>query len=87
MLAAWRAADWVIVKGDANYRRLLGDAHWDPATPFDRAAAYFPTPLVALRTLKSELIVGLQPGQAARLTALDPEWMTNGRRGVVQARF
>ena len=43
-------ASLVISKGDANYRRLLGDAHWDPATPFAQAVAYFLAPLVALRT-------------------------------------
>lgn len=81
------ACDLVILKGDANYRRLLGDAHWAPTTPFARATAYFPAPLVALRTLKAELIVGLREGEAERLRAVDPEWMVNGRRGVVQANL
>ena len=44
-----------------------------------------PTPLVALRTLKAELIVGLQPGQAEAIAAADPAWLVNGRRGVIQA--
>lgn len=78
--------DLVILKGDANYRRLLGDAHWDPTTPFERAAAYFPSSVVTLRTLKSELIVGLRPGEAERLSRVDAQWMVNGRRGVVQAK-
>ncbi len=81
------ATDLVILKGDVNYRRLLGDAHWSPTTPFDRAIAYFPTRCVVLRTLKAELIVGLRAGEVARLREQDPEWMINGRRGVVQGRF
>jgi hypothetical protein len=81
------AAGLVIVKGDANYRRLLGDAHWPPTTPFARAVAYFPAPLVTLRTMKSELIVGLAEGQAERLAAEDPAWLVNGQRGVVQAKL
>jgi uncharacterized protein with ATP-grasp and redox domains len=76
--------DLVIVKGDANYRRLVGDCHWDPATPFGTAVSYFPAPLVALRTLKAELIVGLQPGHAERLDREDRDWRINGKRGVVQ---
>jgi len=76
----------VIVKGDANYRRLLGDAHWPPTTPFAQATAYFPAALVALRTLKGEIIVGLREGEAERLTAEDPAWLVNGQRGVIQAR-
>jgi hypothetical protein len=79
--------DLVIVKGDANYRRLLGDAHWPPTTPFAKAIQYFPAPLVALRTLKAEIIVGLPLGEAERLSADDPTWLVNGRRGVVQARI
>lgn len=80
-------ADLVVVKGDANYRRLLGDAHWPPTTPFARAVAGFPAPLVALRTLKGELIVGLHPGQAEAVAAEDAAWLVNGRRGVIQAAF
>jgi hypothetical protein len=77
-------AGLVIVKGDANYRRLLGDAHWLPTTPFSQAVSYFPAPLVALRTFKSELVVGLAEGQAEWLAAEDPAWLVNGQRGVIQ---
>jgi uncharacterized protein with ATP-grasp and redox domains len=81
------AADLAIVKGDANYRRLLGDAHWPPAASFERATAYFPSCFVALRALKAEIITGLRQGQAEQLQAQDPQWLVNGRRGVVQAKF
>lgn len=77
-------ADLVILKGDANYRRLVGDCHWDPTTPFESAAGYFPATLVALRTLKAELIVGLRQGEAERFQAQDPAWRVNGKRGVIQ---
>ena len=77
--------DLVVVKGDANYRRLLGDAHWPPTTSFAQATGYFPAPLVALRTLKAEIIVGLRSGEAERLQTEDPAWLVNGKRGVVQA--
>lgn len=80
-------ADLVILKGDANYRRLCSDAHWPPDTRFEQVVWYFPAPLVALRTLKAEVIVGLPPSLRAKLDAQDPRWMVNGRRGVVQARL
>jgi uncharacterized protein with ATP-grasp and redox domains len=79
--------DLVILKGDVNYRRLVGDVHWSPTTPFRWATAYFPAPLVALRTLKAEMIVGLGAGQAKQLAEQDPAWMVNGRRGLIQARL
>ncbi len=79
--------DLVVLKGDANYRRLLGDAHWPPTTSFAEATAYFPAPLVALRTLKAELITGLAPGLAEQLTQHDAAWLVNGKRGVVQSNL
>ncbi|TMI75256.1 MAG: protein-glutamate O-methyltransferase family protein, partial [Bacillati bacterium ANGP1] len=83
----YHRAALVILKGDANYRRLLSDAHWAPTAPFSKVTGYFSAPLVALRTLKAEIIVGLAPGRAERLTAEDREWLVNGRRGVIQARL
>jgi hypothetical protein len=76
----------VLLKGDANYRRLCSDAPWPAETPFPEVVAYFPAPVVALRTCKAEVIVGLPPGAAERAQAADPDWMVNGRRGVIQAR-
>lgn len=78
-------AELVIIKGDANYRRVAGDRRWPTTLPLDRLASDFPAPLVMLRTMKSDPIVGLQPDQAERLDRIDPEWRFNGRRGVVQA--
>lgn len=75
----------VIIKGDANYRRLLGDSRWPTTVPAADAIPYFPAPFVALRTMKSDPVVGLKPGQAEALDAEDPEWRVNGRRGMIQA--
>jgi len=72
----------VILKGDAHYRRAVGDALWPPEAPFSDVTAYFPAPLLALRTLKSETIVGLPQGVAARLDREDARWRVNGQRGV-----
>ncbi len=83
--AALGEMNLVIVKGDANYRRLVGDRHWPHTTPFAAVTAHFPAPVVALRTFKSELLVGLAEGQAEREAAADRDWLVNGRRGVIQA--
>jgi hypothetical protein len=81
------AADFVILKGDVNYRRILGDAHWPVSTPFERITYYFPAPFANLRTLKGELIVGISEDLAAQLSRLEPDWLTNGWRGLIQARL
>ena len=77
-------ADLVLMKGDVNYRRLLDDLHWPYTTRMEEVSAYFPAPFVTLRTLKGEIMVGLQPGQAEALQAEDPTWLINGKRGVIQ---
>jgi uncharacterized protein with ATP-grasp and redox domains len=77
-------ADLVISKGDANYRRLLGDRAWPFTTPFDEVVDYFPAPLLALRTLKAETVVGLEADQVERLGQVDPDWLVNGRWGLLQ---
>ncbi len=77
-------ADLVILKGDVNYRRLLDDRHWPPATPLGAITDFFPKPYLILRTLKGEIITGLCPGQAHALQTVDPTWLINGRRGLVQ---
>lgn len=79
------AAQLVILKGDANYRRAVGDsAGWFPETPFAEVLNYLNVPVLALRTLKSDPIIGLPEGLAESLDSNDPEWRVNGKRGVIQ---
>jgi uncharacterized protein with ATP-grasp and redox domains len=77
-------ADVVLAKGDANYRRALGDAHWPLTTPLADVVSYFPTPIVFLRTCKAEVIAGLSSAQVQELQHCDPAWLTNGAWGVIQ---
>mmetsp|Transcript_22714 Transcript_22714/g.45984 ORF Transcript_22714/g.45984 Transcript_22714/m.45984 type:complete len:436 (-) Transcript_22714:51-1358(-) len=77
--------DLAFVKGDANYRRLLGDRYWDYSSPFqDVVGCYFPCPVCSLRTLKAEVGCGMEKEQVERAKRLDDQWMVNGRFGVVQ---
>jgi hypothetical protein len=78
-------ATLVVVKGDANYRRVIGDALWPPDAPFAAAASHAPSPLLCLRTMKSDAVLGLPPGLAERLDASDPSWRIDARRGLAQA--
>jgi hypothetical protein len=82
---ALSGATIAIFKGDANYRRVVGDAIWEPTEPFARACGDLRAPLVALRTMKSDPVLGLAAGVAERLAAEDPRWRVEGRRGVIQA--
>ncbi|NLG27988.1 MAG: protein-glutamate O-methyltransferase family protein [Chloroflexi bacterium] len=76
-------ADLLILKGDVNYRRLLEDRHWPENAELEAIARHMPTSFLALRTLKSEIIVGLEEGTSAALSKIDKHWLTNGDRGLL----
>lgn len=78
------SATVTILKGDLNYRRLVGDRHWAPTTSFAEVTDYFPGRVAALRTLKSDVIVGLKTGTLAELNATAPHWRTSGAHALVQ---
>jgi hypothetical protein len=81
LLEQLQGSSLLISKGDANYRRLLGDRHWPVETPFGQVMGYFPTAVLSLRTLKSEIAVGIDP---LTVPQDDTEWMINGRWGLIQ---
>jgi len=78
-----RGSSLLISKGDANYRRILGDREWDFTERFHRAVDYLPVPLAALRTFKCELAVGMDLDQIQYIYNQDPKWMVNGKWGVI----
>ena len=82
--ATLASANLIISKGDANYRRSLGDAHWPYTMPFDEVVSYMPTPFLTLRTCKSDVIVGLKEGEEETLNGRDPNWIINGKWGLMQ---
>ncbi|WP_228901239.1 damage-control phosphatase ARMT1 family protein [Streptomyces sp. DH1] len=88
--AEFAAATVTVLKGDLNYRRLVGDRRWPPTTPFADVTAYFPGPVAALRTLKSDVITGLTAETEEALEALEASgegrWRTSGTHALIQVR-
>jgi hypothetical protein len=84
---AFRDSDLTLFKGDLNYRRLVGDRHWHGTEDFAALVGYFPGPLVVLRTVKSEVVVGVPEARLRSLTAADPGWRLSGRHAMVQSRL
>ena len=76
-------SDLIVSKGDANYRRLLGDREWDFTRPFNQVVDYLPAPLAALRTLKAELAIGMDLEQIQETYNQDPDWLVDGKWGVI----
>jgi hypothetical protein len=79
-------ADMVMLKGDANYRRAVGDALWPDGASFASATSYLAAPVVCLRTMKSDSLVGISQERIAELDRADASWRINGRRGIIQAK-
>ncbi|MFC8525814.1 damage-control phosphatase ARMT1 family protein [Nocardia sp. NPDC057227] len=78
-------AQVTVLKGDLNYRRLVGDRHWPATTPFAETTGAFPAAVVALRTLKSDVVVGLTAEQEHTLDTDDPGWRTSGTHALISA--
>ncbi|GGP41016.1 damage-control phosphatase ARMT1 family protein [Streptomyces sindenensis] len=84
--AEFAAATLTILKGDLNYRRLVGDRMWAETTPFADRTAYFPGAVAALRTLKSDVVVGLEQKTLDALERSGAAWRTSGTHALIQVR-
>lgn len=90
-----KEAEIVIFKGDLNYRKLTGDAWWDPTTSFTEAigpmGAGSGINVLSLRTCKADVVVGLPAGKDEELRALpngggdsgSRKWAWGGKWAVV----
>ncbi|KAL3423524.1 hypothetical protein PVAG01_05271 [Phlyctema vagabunda] len=86
-----KESELVIFKGDLNYRKLTGDGIWDPTTPFTKAIGPLGpgsgVNVLALRTCKADVVVGLKPGLDEELKGGDTsgkrEWAWSGKWAVV----
>ncbi|CAL7948318.1 unnamed protein product [Xylocopa violacea] len=79
-------AKLAIFKGDLNYRKLVGDINWEYTTEFKKSLRGFePTNILSLRTVKSDVCVGLPPGVAEELFDKDEKWLYTGEYGLIQS--
>ncbi|KAK0521196.1 Hairy/enhancer-of-split with YRPW motif protein 2 [Tilletia horrida] len=81
-------SDLVIFKGDLNHRKLTYDCQAPSQTPFDIAIGPLAQeqgapPVVSLRTVKSDVVVGVDSEVADRLDKEEPGWRISGKYAVV----
>ncbi|KAF6766709.1 DUF89 domain-containing protein [Ephemerocybe angulata] len=84
-------SDLVLFKGDLNHRKLTYDCAAPASTPFEEAigpmaSASGAPKIVSLRTVKSDVVVGLGPDGneiAKRLDEQEPGWKISGKYAVV----
>lgn len=80
----------VFLKGDLNYRKLIGDLNWPHDTSLGIAVRDFkPTNLCAVRTLKADLVANLDFSDEKVRKIKDEHgeskaWMNTGEYGVIQ---
>ncbi|KAH9442596.1 hypothetical protein Pst134EA_031754 [Puccinia striiformis f. sp. tritici] len=84
----WCTGYTFIFKGDLNHRKLTYDCHAPPATPFDVAIGPLTSeasapPVASLRTIKSDVVVGISDEDAIRLDKDEPGWKISGKYAVV----
>ena len=72
----------IIVKGDLNYRRLVGDFHWKSSEPIMDKVSYIKKPLLIIRSLKSNVILGVNDEEKYSYNA--PNWKISGQYGIIQ---
>lgn len=88
LIERYSQASAVILKGDANFRRLLGDLHWNFDYPFDSfIQSFWPSPaLICLRTAKSGVAIGISVEmQDMAMDRRPKDWLTSGRYGQILA--
>ncbi|KAG5929986.1 hypothetical protein E4U42_003640 [Claviceps africana] len=90
-----KGAELTIFKGDLNYRKLTGDAQWDPTTPWTTAIGPMGPGsginVLSLRTCKADVVVGLPAGKDEELRATEGgggdsgarRWAFHGKWAVV----
>src|SRR5690606_36206605 len=73
----------LVFNGDANYRRLVEDREWRYTTPLDNMLDYLGHACFSIRTLNSEIVLGLHESQINSLVNTDKDWLTNGKYGLI----
>lgn len=71
----------IIVKGDLNYRRMVGDKHWNPTDSIIDRVSYIHKPILIIRSLKSNVVLGVSNEKQYSDNA--PNWKVSGDYGII----
>ncbi|CRG95387.1 conserved protein, unknown function [Plasmodium gallinaceum] len=84
LLEELKKSSFVCFKGDANYRRCLGDLNFDFSLPHKDVLNYFPLKVIALRCLKSPLGCGINKNIVEKLNKSSDDWSNYGEYAILQ---
>ena len=74
----------VIIKGDLNYRRLVEDKKWRITKSIKSRVNYLERPILILRSLKSDTLLGIDGATVKRYDLAQPNWKITGDYGMIQ---
>ncbi|KAF0986835.1 hypothetical protein HZS_5666 [Henneguya salminicola] len=84
MYEIFKKSSLVIFKGDLNYRRLTGELQWKYNTSLSKALGNFVGfPLLILRIIKSDCVVGLDEEIISALNIVNKNWKQTGEKAIV----
>ncbi|SBS93801.1 conserved protein, unknown function [Plasmodium malariae] len=84
LLDELKQSNFVCFKGDANYRRCLGDLNFNFSEPHKNVLGYFPFRVIALRCLKSPLCCGVEKSIVEELNKRSSDWSNYGEYAILQ---
>lgn len=79
----------IIIKGDLNYRRLVGDYNDDKQQSLSarNMCCFHNTPVIVFRVLKSDVLCGVDPVFESMAKNADPEYKKSGKWGIIQTNL
>lgn len=79
------SSDLLIVKGDLNYRRMIGDRNYNPSKSIGNKIRYIKCPLLVIRSFKSNVtLLGKRSNEFLKNNNIEQDWQSNGKYGIIQ---
>lgn len=78
-------SDLLIVKGDLNYRRMVGDRNYNPNRKIEKNIKYIKCPVLIIRSFKSNVtLLGNAYKNVVNKENIEQDWQNNGKYGIIQ---
>ena len=81
----FNGSNLLIVKGDLNYRRMVGDRNYNPNKKIESRIGYIKCPVLIIRSFKSDCtLLGRKGRDFLRNKNIEQDWQSSGKYGIIQ---
>lgn len=81
----FNSSNLLIVKGDLNYRRMVGDKNYNPNKKIESRIGYIKCPVLIIRSFKSDCtLLGRKGREFLRNKNIEQDWQSSGKYGIIQ---